>query len=272
MMKKLAVLAALGAVAVALAQQAAATYPGAADGRIAFGATAPGEANPDIYSVLPNGEALRQLTDDAGFDGCPAYSADGRYIAYCHGESATAPQIDTWVMKQNGTKERQVTHLAGRATFPDFSADGTKIAFTATPAGSAAPDVSVVDLDSGDVTRLTTSPAFDGYPAWSPDGSKIVFLSGRSGRNQVWLMNADGSSQERLTFDALPKDQLPDWSSDGSQIAYVEKTAPTGGAIWVMNAGGSNQHPLTSGADYLGSAWSPDGTEIATVDWPSRTV
>jgi Tol biopolymer transport system component len=85
-------------------------------------------------------------------------------------------------------------------------------------------------------------------------------------------MNVDGSDETQLTFDLVAKDQLPDWSPDGSRIAFVEQTHPTGGDIWVMNADGSNAHALTSGADKLGTAWSPDGSEMATLDWPSRTV
>jgi dipeptidyl aminopeptidase/acylaminoacyl peptidase len=70
-----------------------------------------------------------------------------------------------------------------------------------------------------------------------------------------------------------PKDQLPDWSPDGSRIAYVQRTAPVGGDVWVVNADGSDPHPLTSGPpDELGTAWSPDGTQIAYLSWNTRTV
>jgi Tol biopolymer transport system component len=92
-------------------------------------------------------------------------------------------------------------------------------------------------------------------------------------------MNADGSGQTQLTFDPQPKDQVPDWSPDGSKIAYLADTHgiadvvnPSWGDIWVMNANGSSQHPITSGATDYGTAWSPDGTRIATMDMPSRTI
>jgi Tol biopolymer transport system component len=92
-------------------------------------------------------------------------------------------------------------------------------------------------------------------------------------------MNADGSNQTQLTFDAQPKDQVPDWSPDGSKIAYLADTHgisdvvnPSWGDIWVMNADGSNQHPITHNATVYGTAWSPDGSRIATMDMPTRTI
>jgi Tol biopolymer transport system component len=242
-----------------------------ANGRIAFGITAPGDANPDVYSSMPDGNALRRLTDDPGFDACPAYSADGRWITWCSSAGDPAGNFDIWVMKQNGKDKRRLTNLGGQATFPDFSPDGTKIAFTAHPAGQTTTNIYVVNTDGTDLKRLTTA-ALDQFPAWSPDGSKIVFESTRTGLKQVWVMDADGANQTQLTFDSTPKDQVPDWSPDGSRIAYVARTAAAGGDICVMNADGSDQHPITSGADMLGTAWSPDGTQIATLDLPSRTV
>ncbi len=245
---------------VAAASSARATHPGNTNGRLAFGITLDG--NTDVYSVLPNGQALHRLTDDPGFDACPAYSADGESIAWC-GPGGI------WLMKQDGTDKRQLTTFG---VFPDISPDGSQIVFNGRLPASADPNVFVVNSDGTGLTQLTTDTANDGFPVWSPDGSKIVFQSNRTGISQVWVMNADGSGQTELTFDPVPKDQLPDWSPDGSRIAFVEQTHSTGGDIWIMNADGSNPHPITSGADKLGTAWSPDGTQIATLDWPSRTV
>ena len=273
-MKRLTTVLALSTAVVCAALLAAtkpatATYPGATNGGLAFAATI--DANTDVYSAMPDGQAPRRLTEQAGFDACPAYSPNGKWIAWCSFTSRTgAGPGGIWLMKQNGTQKHQLTSFG---TFPDISPDGTRLAFTGAPSGSTNVDIWVSDIDGDNLTRLTTADGPDQFPAWSPDGSKLVFESTRTGTKQVWLMNTDGSDQQQLTLDAAPKDQLPDWSPDGTRIAYVARTtAPSGGDIWIINADGSNPHPITTGADKLGTAWSPDGTEIATVDFPTRTV
>lgn len=265
--------AALGAalaLLLAFVGQAAATYPGSNDGRIAFGATVDG--NTDIYTVLPNGEDMRRLTEQDGFDACPAYSADGKSIAWCSFSSpvGTSPS-EIWVMKQNGTEKRQVTDLGATLAFPDFSPDGSQIVFQyKTPATRQ--QLWLVNTDGSNAHLLSASAGNDRLAAFSPDGMHIAFISDRSGLPQLWLMNTDGSNQTQLTHDLVPKDQLPDWRPDGTRIAFVERTAPVGGDIWLINPDGSNLQPLTSAADDLGAAWSPDGTQIAYLNETTRTV
>ncbi len=113
-------------------------------------------------------------------------------------------------------------------------------------------------------TRLTADPAADVQPRISPDVSRIVFTSRRSGNYDLWLMNVDGSGLRQLTNDPAT-DSAPTWSPDGTRIAFA---SGRGGNtdVYVMNADGSGVTRLTTNTDYDGEpAWSPDGTQIAFI-------
>lgn len=263
-----AAIAAIGLALAATSQPARATYSGSTNGRIAFFAEV--EDNVDLYSVLPNGEALHRLTDDPLFDACPAYSADGKRIAWCNGVRARGGIIEIWTMKANGEDKHQVTHLSGRMIFPDFSPDGARIAFGGRLPGATNDDIFVINTDGSGLVQLTTDLANDSLPAFSPNGDKIAFISSRSGLDQVWLMDADGTDPQQLTFDAVFKGQVPDWSPAGTQIAYA---AGDPGDILVMDADGSDQHTVVGGlTDDFGPAWSPDGQQLAFIRFDDRTV
>jgi Tol biopolymer transport system component len=263
------------------ATTAAASATGTHNGRIAFGVrAADGTAN--IFSVLPDGTDERQLTTGPGNHLCAAYAADGNQIAYC---ADTGGHFEIWTMKPDGTKQTQLTHLGGRALFPDFSRDGKKVAFGGVQGDDPNTEIYAVDATTGEGLVALTSCAglahgcSNDYPAWSPDGRSIVFIhtddfdaSENPVNAQVWVMNADGSNKRALTTDTPMKDQVPDWSPDGSLIAYASGAADSEG-IWVMNADGSKPHqvsgclpseaaPCKAGNDF-GPAWSPDGTGIA---------
>ena len=264
----LAAAAALLALVVVGGQPARATYPGSTDGRLAMGAEVAG--NVDIYTVLPNGVGAQRLTSDPLFDACPAWSADGKRIAWCRGIRARGGNIEIWTMKLDGTEQVQLTNLGGRMTFPDFAPNGSRIAFSGRLPGATSDDVFSIGVDGTGLTRLTDDPANDALPAYSPDGSKIAFISARSGLEQVWVMGADGTNATQLTFDELFKGQVPDWSPDGSRIAYA---AGDPGDVLVMNVDGSGQHTLIGGpTDDFGPAWSPDGQQLAFIRFDDRTV
>jgi len=254
----------------------------AGTGRIAYGVrAADGSAN--IFSVLPDGTSQTQLTTGAGNHLCAAYSADGKQLAYC---ADTTGNFEIWTMQPDGTIQRQVTHLGGRALFPDYSRDGTKIAFAGVQGVDPNTEVYVVDATTGKGLVGLTSCAgkaagcSNDYPVWSPDDSLIAYVhqddyddaSETPINEQVWVMNADGTNQHPLTTGSAPKDQLPDWSPDGTRIAYASGSGADGG-IWVMAADGSNPaqvsgckagdaSPCAAGSDF-GPVWSPDGTRIA---------
>ncbi len=129
--------------------------------------------------------------------------------------------------------------------------------------------VYVMNPDGSGRTRLTHGAWDDWDPAWSPDGSKIVFASTRDDPDpvhcsdcnaEIYVMNADGSNQTRLTTDP-DWDSTPSWSPDGAKIAFSSYRDGGFRKIFVMNADGSGQTSLNRYGGY--PAWSPDGQKIA---------
>lgn len=102
-------------------------------------------------------------------------------------------------------------------------------------------------------------------PAWSPDGRQIAFVSDRMVNPAIYIMNADGTGQRRLTYH-ISEDKDPDWSPDGQQIAFIY-----GHDIYVMHADGSELTLLSRIPELVASLprWSPDGRQIAFISFIS---
>ena len=118
-------------------------------------------------------------------------------------------------------------------------------------------------LETQFLLNLTNQPTSDGgSPTWSPDGSKIAFISDRDGNFEIYTMDADGTNLVRLT-DHPAFDAFPSWSPDGSKIAFISDRDDND-EIYVMSADGTNPVNLTNNGevDDLPS-WSPDGAKIA---------
>jgi Tol biopolymer transport system component len=142
----------------------------------------------------------------------------------------------------------------------------TKLGFSSYRETPAAGEIFVMNSDFTNPVRLTFTVG-NGVPMWSPDGTKVVFHSIRDGNYEVYVMNADGSNQTRLTNNPAPSwspgNWFPAWSPDGTKIAFC--SARDGNdEIYIMNADGSNQTRLTNNpADDNYPSWSPDATKIA---------
>ena len=126
----------------------------------------------------------------------------------------------------------------------------------------------VMSADGGNERRLTAadaeaganaSPFFQIEPAWSADGTKLAFASGRSGNSDIYAMNADGTGTRQLTS-SDQNDTHPTWSPEG-EIAFTRA-----GDIYVVNADGSAARRVSDVlVEESDPAWSPDGEWIAYV-------
>lgn len=83
-------------------------------------------------------------------------------------------------------------------------------------------------------------------PVWSPDGTRIAFVSEKTDNDEIWVINADGTDERQLTFNSWEWDKSPSWSPDGSKIAFWSNRVTGHKQIWVMNADGSEQHNISN--------------------------
>src|SRR5436190_24267124 len=110
-------------------------------------------------------------------------------------------------------------------------------------------DIYLMNANGTGIQRLTDDLAFDFWPSWSPDGSRIAFTSDRDSQTgsvnlEIYVMNADGTGVTRVTSDTAQDDE-PAWSPDGTRLAF--RSNRDGNAeIYVVNADGSGRGRLTT--------------------------
>ena len=146
---------------------------------------------------------------------------------------------------------------------PARSPDGTRVAFASFRDGDR--EIYVMDADGGDPVNLTRHDAFDTSPAWSPDGRRIAFVSERDGgQPHIFVMNADGSGLEQLTYEPLaPWAGSPAWSPDGASIACVSAMGTDWGVHYIELGSGALHLISQAGLGGTRPTWSPDGAWIA---------
>lgn len=155
-----------------------------------------------------------------------------------------------FVMNADGTNQTPLTFFTGILNYagnPNFNHNGTRIVYEAL-AGNLSnynTDIYAINPDGTNTTRLTTAAGYDTDPAYSPDGSKIVFISQRNGGgnnnndiyNEVYIMNADGTNQTRLT-NTTESEYEPTFTPDGTKIAFSRNRVDT--KLYLMDLDGSN--------------------------------
>jgi Tol biopolymer transport system component len=199
----------------------------------------------------------------------PSWSPDGKYITFHRSASGTGLPIkidpgaatddsDIFIMNvddflKNVEGAINVTNTPGDIDDdPDWSPDGQKIVFTRHPVtddpnNSVLAEIYVLNLETGAETRVTFNSEEERAPAWSPDGTRIVFSCRRGGNDfEICVMNSDGTgaNDPPLTNNTVG-DLTPSWSPDGQKIVFHR---PVAGRLqlWLMNADGTGETQLTS--------------------------
>jgi Tol biopolymer transport system component len=125
---------------------------------------------------------------------------------------------------------RVLVDYPGNETWPAFSPDAKQIAFAWQPPGAAGSDIYVRPIGPGSARRLTTDPAPDYAPRWSPNGDFVAFLRGVIGTPLSVMVVSVSDGRERKVCDSLAKawsGQNPAWSADGKWLVVPDKESPT---------------------------------------------
>ncbi|MGA8151189.1 MAG: CehA/McbA family metallohydrolase [Terriglobales bacterium] len=222
-----------------------------------------------------------QLTAGPGYDYQPDCSPDGRWVVYAAYDNDA---IELRALNLETRQTRPLTSGGAVNVEPRFSPDGKRIAFVSTSYHGRF-HIFAGNFSNGeltDVQRLTGEtrsdlPRFyysefdhEISPAWSPDGSDLIFVSNRGhiyGTGGIWRMNSEaGAAAREIHSEETTWKARPDFSPDGKRIVYASYLGRQWHQLWVIPSRGGDAFPLSYGDfENTDPRWSPDGAEIAFI-------
>ena len=217
--------------------------------------------NKEIWSMDYDGSNQRQLTRYNSITGQPAVSADGKLVAFMtYAGGNPQIRIHTTDTSRRQTFVNPVTSAVGT---PEFTPDGKSMLFSATVDGWM--QLMIAGIDGGGMRRLSNVRFIEVSPRVNPKtGSDLLFISGRTGHQQLWRMNLDGTDREMLTTGEGDVAN-PSWSPDGHHIAFCWTRGYEPGSfnIFVMDIADRKYIQLTTSSGRNENPWwAPDGVHL----------
>lgn len=187
----------------------------------------------DIWLMNIGGTPTR-LTSDRFLDADPAWSPDGSRLVYSSDRAANG-NLDLYIRDLKTGAERRLTDIPYSDGQASFSPDGKRVAFVSVLSHAQGGEVYVADVETKKATRLQRFPGFvPSAPTWSPDGKLVMFATifryaqGRAGVYKIMTIPADDGEGTFIEYTphssvALPIDEGPVWSPDGTRVAFVHQ-------------------------------------------------
>ena len=211
--------------------------------------------NPDLVMISATGQKRRTLLKLPGLNAAPAWSPNGQRIAMVLSKDRNS---EIYVLEKNFGLKRLTRHF-NIDTSPTWSPEGTKIAFTSDRSGTGAPQIYIMDVETGDkggVKRLSFGSGYNDDPSWSPDGDKIAYTARVGKKFQIKVYDLKTKKSKQFTFGPGSSEQ-PAWSPDGRFIVYRHRENEKMQIVAKsVNGGKARQLTFAEGGGYS-PAWSP---------------
>jgi Tol biopolymer transport system component len=228
-----------------------------------------------------DGSNAKQINDGSSIAWNNHWSPDGKRIAFT-GRNDPKGELAVFVMNADGSERRQLSHIApeeGGAQWPVWSPNGRQLAIQVNNRKQKNfAHIWIVDVATGEARKLAAhdQPYLDETPSWFPDGKRLALQSNRTGKMEVWVMNADGSGQRQVTGTQQSTQRverhasLPVATGDGKRI-FFSSDRDGRPQIYSMNLDGTDERRLSDLSAFdMAPDSSSDGEVILFLFFPSE--
>jgi len=217
----------------------------------------------EVWLMDVDGQAMQRLTNNGSINALPAWSPNGRYIAYTSWKERNP---DIFVHDINTGKAQKISSFQGLNTGATWSPDSQRIAFSASR-GTDNMNIYIVNADGSGLQQLTQAKWGERNlsPSWSADGKQITFVSTRFASPQIFVMNVDGSGARRVSMQGN-YNQAPKWSPRGDWILFTGRDERNVFDLFLVSPTDGQVKRLTQNqGSNIEATWSPNGRNIIFV-------